>query len=124
MGRIAWTSFLAALVGSLILASPAAAKDKPDAALKTRTIDASVSIDPALKAYRGLYSRLLASGKRQMETSRADADQDYRENPKLFSAVGAANSNARSARNRPFGAMSASWASITALRPARRTRTG
>jgi hypothetical protein len=85
MGRIAWTSFLAALVGSLILASPAAAKDKPDAALKTTTIDASVSIDPALKAYRGLYSRLLASGKRQMETSRADADQDYRENPKLFS---------------------------------------
>jgi len=85
MGRIAWTSFLAALVGSLILATPAAAKDKPDAALKTKTIDASVSIDPALKAYRGLYSRLLASGKHEMEKSRGKADKDYRENPTLFS---------------------------------------
>jgi len=85
MRRTARVSWLVALAATMMLASPAAAKDRPDAALTTNTIEASVSIDPTLKAYRGLYPRLLAAGKRQMEKSHGNADQDYRENPNLFS---------------------------------------
>ena len=62
----------------------AAAERKPDATIKTRTIDAGFSIDPALKAYPDLYRRLLAEGKREMEKWHAAADKDFRENPDLF----------------------------------------
>lgn len=76
---------LVAPLMAAVICLPAMATPKPDAALKSRTIDASVSIDPALKTYRGLYLRLLAAGKREMAKWRADADNSYRENPKLFS---------------------------------------
>jgi hypothetical protein len=66
------------------LSATAAPQRKPDAAIKTRTIDASVGIDPALKAYPGLYPRLLAAGQREMNKWRVDADKDFRENPQLF----------------------------------------
>ena len=74
---------LASLITAL-LCLPAAAAPKPDAAIKTRTIEASVTIDPALHTYRGLYPRLLAAGKREMAKWRAEADKDYRESPDLF----------------------------------------
>lgn len=78
--------FLLISLIALGLAVPALAapERKPDAAIKTKTIEANVSIDPALKAYPGLYPRLLAAGKREMAKWRAEADKDYRENAKLF----------------------------------------
>ena len=83
MRRNLWSA-LAIIVACVWLSAPAAAETKPAAAIKTRTIEASVTIDPALKAYRGLYPRLLAAGKRAMAEWRAEADKDYQENPTLF----------------------------------------
>lgn len=75
---------LLALLLAALLCLPATAAPKPDAEIKTRTIEASVTIDPAFKAYRGLYPRLLAAGKREMAKWRASADKDYRDDPNLF----------------------------------------
>ncbi len=77
-------AYFAVLVVALLTAAPAAAETKPAATIITRTIEASVIIDPALKAYRGLYPRLLAAGKREMAKWRASADRDYRDDPNLF----------------------------------------
>ena len=79
------SAFLLALIAACVWLSPAAAAEtKPATAIKTRTIEASITIDPALKAYRGLYPRLLTAGERAMTKWRAEADKDYRENPVLF----------------------------------------
>jgi hypothetical protein len=78
---------LLALLTAALLSLPATAapdKKKPDAAINTRTIEASVTIDPALKARRGLYPRLLAAGKSEMAKWRASADKDYKDDPQLF----------------------------------------
>lgn len=75
---------LAPLMAALLCLPAAAAAPKPDAAINTRAIEASVTIDPALKAYRGLYPRLLARGEREMAKRRAAADKDYRSEPDLF----------------------------------------
>jgi hypothetical protein len=75
---------MAIFAAGLCLSATAAPQRKPDAAIKTRTIDAGVGIDPALKAYPGLYPRLLAAGQREMNKWRVDADKDFRENPQLF----------------------------------------
>ena len=72
------------IAASLALPATAAPERKPDATINTRTIEASVTIDPALKAYRGLYPHLLASGKREMAKWRASANKDYRDDPQLF----------------------------------------
>jgi hypothetical protein len=72
------------IAASLCLPALAAPQRKPDAEIKTKTIEASVTIDPVLKAYPGLYPRLLAAGKREMSKWRAAADKDYRENAKMF----------------------------------------
>jgi len=75
----------AALVAAAIgLTNPAKADDKPDSAIKTKTIEASVTIDPALKAYPGLYPHLLAAGKREMAKWQADADKEFRDNPDML----------------------------------------
>lgn len=69
----------------LVLAAAARAEDvKPAAKLETKTIEASVTIDAALKAYPGLYDNLLAEGRREMAKWRADADKDRKEMPDIF----------------------------------------
>ncbi len=67
-----------------LTAPSAAAERKPDATIKTRTIDAGFSVDPALKLYPDLYRRLLADGKRELEKWHVAADKDFRENPDMF----------------------------------------
>jgi len=77
---------LAPLMAAVLsLPATAAPEKKPDASIKTRAIEANVTIDPALKAYSGLYPRLLAAGKRAMVKWQGYADKDYRENRKFFS---------------------------------------
>ena len=70
----------ASLVSSLALAdeTPAAAK------LETKLIEATVTIDPALKAYPGLYDNLLAEGRRELAKQRAGAEKDRKETPDMF----------------------------------------
>lgn len=82
--RLSVRFLLAPLIAAL-LCLPATAAPKPDAAITTRAIEASVTIDPALKGYRSLYPRLLAAGKREMAKWRATAAKDYRDDPKMFS---------------------------------------
>jgi hypothetical protein len=69
----------------LALAGSASAQDaKPAATVNTKSIEASVAIDDALKAYPGLYDNLLAEGRREMAKWRADADKDRKEMPDIF----------------------------------------
>jgi hypothetical protein len=79
-------TYLASLVVAFVTpeSSLAAPKQKPDAAINTRAIEASVTIDPALKAHRGLAPRLLAAGNREMAKWRATADKDYRTDSDFF----------------------------------------
>jgi Protein of unknown function (DUF3298) len=75
------------LIASLLVIAPAqfaAAEEKPAIAIKTRAIEASVTIDAALKVYPGLYEDLLAEGQKQVAKWRTDADKEMRENPDLF----------------------------------------
>lgn len=77
------TAFLALL----LLTSPALAADEPKPVMSVddKTIEASVVIDPALKAYPPLYERLLASGKREYDKARAGAAAERKATPELFS---------------------------------------
>lgn len=78
-----WTIIAAACV--LALAGSAYAQDaKPAATVNTKSIEASVTIDDALKAYPGLYDNLLAEGRRELAKWRTQADKDRREMPDIF----------------------------------------
>jgi len=75
------------LIALLLAIAPvqlAAAEDKPVIAINTKAIEASVTIDAALKAYPGLHEDLLAEGQKQVAKWRAEADKELRESPDLF----------------------------------------
>lgn len=72
------------LGASLCLGSPSRAADRPNLSAKTEAIEASVTIDDALKAYPGLYGNLLADGRREMTKWRTEAETDRKDNPDLF----------------------------------------
>jgi len=85
--RIGSRSCFRAIVVAAALCVPGlvhADDEKPVAAIKTRAIEASVSIDEALKAYPGLYDTLLAEGRRGLAKWRVEADKDRKESPDLF----------------------------------------
>lgn len=75
-----------ALLVLLALAGPAmaAGEPKPVIATEDKTIEASVVIDQALKAYQALYDKLLTSGKRQYDKARAEAAAEFKATPDLF----------------------------------------
>ena len=62
----------------------AATAPKPDVSIKTKAIEATVTVDKALDAYPGLAPGLLAEGRAVAEKTRREADADYRQNPKSF----------------------------------------
>jgi len=66
------------------VASASAAETKPVIAQKSKSAEIEVTIDPALKAYPGLYENLLAEGQRDAAKWRKDADQSLREEPQMF----------------------------------------
>jgi len=76
-----------ALLALLVLAGPAIAADEPKPVMSVddKAIEASVVIDPALKAFPPLYERLLASGKREYDKARAEAKAEIKATPELFS---------------------------------------
>lgn len=57
---------------------------KPAFKIETKSIEASVIIDGALKAYPRLYDNLLAEGRREASKWREDADKDRKEMPDIF----------------------------------------
>jgi hypothetical protein len=74
----------AALFAAVTIASTAAEGVKPVLSVKTRSIEASLTIDPQLKAYPELYAGLLAEGKREVEKWRRSADEDRKATPDAF----------------------------------------
>jgi hypothetical protein len=74
------------LLGAAVaLASPAHADDpKPDAAIKTKAIAASVSLDAKIKADPALAADCLADGRKWMEKSAADAASELKQDPQFF----------------------------------------
>ena len=61
-----------------------AADPKPDFAIKTKALEASVFLDAAIKADPALAANSLAEGKAWAEKSRANADKERKSEPELF----------------------------------------
>jgi hypothetical protein len=72
------------IAATLVLPRAATAEDKPAAAITTPTIEATVTIEKALKAYPGLYENLLAEGRREMARWRVQSEKDRKEMPDVF----------------------------------------
>jgi hypothetical protein len=62
----------------------AAPKPAPDAAVTAKYIDASVTLDAAIRADKSLSANLLAEGKRWMEKNRVEAAEEFKTAPELF----------------------------------------
>jgi len=61
-----------------------AAEPKPDAAIKTKIIEASVFLDDKIKADAALSADSLAEGKKWIDKSAAEADASRKEDPQFF----------------------------------------
>jgi hypothetical protein len=59
-------------------------KPKPDASVKTKFIDASVTLDKQIKANAPLTDSLLVDGKHWIEKNRVDAAKEFKSSPELF----------------------------------------
>lgn len=76
-----------ALVGAVacFAASAAfAAEPKPDAAIKNKTVDASVSLDDRIKADPALSADCLAEGKKWIDKNAAEASASRKQDPVMF----------------------------------------
>jgi hypothetical protein len=62
----------------------AAPKPVPDATVKAKYIDASVTLDAAIRTDAPLAENLLTEGKRWMEKNRAEAAKEFKASPELF----------------------------------------
>lgn len=61
-----------------------APKEKPAVVLNTKTIEATLTIEPKLKAWPGLYDNLLAEGKRELVKWRRQSEKDRKEMADIF----------------------------------------
>ena len=61
-----------------------AADTKPDFSIKTKWVEATVSLDATVKADSALAANCLAEGKKWAEKNRADADKERKQDPGLF----------------------------------------
>jgi hypothetical protein len=74
-------AFLAALAAW----SPSLAADpKPDAALKTRSIEANVFLDDKIKADPALSAYCLSDGRKWLDKNAADAAKEMKQDPQFF----------------------------------------
>lgn len=77
-------SCLAAVLVLASIAPAIAAEPRPDIAVKTKYIDAGVTLDGQIKANAPLADNLLAEGKRWIEKNRADTAKEFKASPDLF----------------------------------------
>ena len=84
--RAAFALTVALAYGMLGTASSAAAEDRPAFKIDTGTIEATLTIEPKLKAFPGLYDGLLAEGKRELAKWRLQSEKDRKEMPDIFRA--------------------------------------
>jgi uncharacterized protein DUF3298 len=75
---------VALLWGVLFVQPVLAAEPKPDAAVKTKSIDASVFLDAKIKADPALAADCLAEGKAWAAKNSADADKERKQDPQMF----------------------------------------
>jgi len=78
------TGFVGALACLASLTAAFAADPKPDAAIKTKTIEASVFLDDKIKADAALSADCLAEGKKWIDKNAADAQASRKQDPQLF----------------------------------------
>lgn len=82
--RFLGIAVLAGAVACVTVPGIARAGSKPDFALKTKALAASVFLDPKIKADPALAANSLAEGRKWAEKNRAEADKDHESNPELF----------------------------------------
>jgi hypothetical protein len=71
-----------ACIASLVAASAAA--PRPDASIKTKSVDASVFLDDQIKADPALSADCLAEGKKWIDKNAAEAEASRKQDPVLF----------------------------------------
>jgi hypothetical protein len=76
--------FVGAVACVASLAAALAAEPKPDAAIKTKTVDASVLLDDRIKADAALSADCLAEGKKWIDKNAAGAEASRKQDPRLF----------------------------------------
>jgi hypothetical protein len=77
---------LPSVLAIFTLTSPTLAADdpKPDFAIKTKTVEATVVLDARIKADPALAADCLAEGRKWAEKNRAEADASRKQDPQLF----------------------------------------
>jgi hypothetical protein len=74
----------AALLFCLSLQPALAADPRPDAVIKTKAVDASVTLDAQIKADPALAANCLVEGRKWMDKNAADATKQFKEDKELF----------------------------------------
>lgn len=77
-------SCLAAILVFAGIAPAITAEPRPDIAVKTKFIDAGVTLDKQIKTNAPLADNLLAEGKRWIEKNRKEAANEFKTSPDLF----------------------------------------
>jgi hypothetical protein len=60
------------------------AETKPQISITTKAVEVTVTVDPALRKFPGLFEDSLAEGRRWAEQNRAEAAKTLRSDPELF----------------------------------------
>jgi hypothetical protein len=76
--------FAGAIACAAALSPALAAEPKPDFSIKTKWVEASVTLDAKIKADPALAANCLAEGKAWVVKNRADADKERKQEPELF----------------------------------------
>jgi hypothetical protein len=82
--RVRTIGFASAIACSATLGAALAAEPKPDFSIKTKWVEASVTLDAKIKADPALAANCLAEGKAWVVKNRADADKERKQEPELF----------------------------------------
>ncbi len=85
MAMTTWCRLLAPiLVVAGVALAHAETKTKPQIAISTKAVEVTVTVDPALRKYPGLFEDNLAEGRRWAERNRAEAAKARRDEPEFF----------------------------------------
>ena len=76
--------FAGAVACAAALSPALAGEPKPDFSIKTKWVEASVTLDAKIKADPALAANCLAEGKAWVVKNRADADKERKQEPELF----------------------------------------
>jgi hypothetical protein len=77
-------SIAGAIAGGALLSAVLAAEPRPDASIKTKTVDASVFLDDKIKTDPVLAADCLAEGKKWIAKNAAEAEASRKQDPVLF----------------------------------------